>query len=51
MLLSDIHETLGKKKEAEDLLRRALATEGLSRRDRYRLAAKLQALVSPFKSK
>jgi hypothetical protein len=37
-LLSDIHETLRKKKEAEDLLRRALATEGLSRRDRSGLA-------------
>lgn len=47
LLLGDIYEKQGKVEEARTVYRQALVGEALSRRDRYRLEMKLQALPSP----
>jgi len=44
LLLGDIYEKQGKAEEARAVYRQALATQELSRRDRYRLESRLQAL-------
>jgi len=46
LLLGDIYEGQGKAEEAKAVYQQALNTEGLSRRDRYRVEAKLKALRS-----
>jgi predicted negative regulator of RcsB-dependent stress response len=50
MLLGDIHEDQGSIEEARALYQQALRTEGLSRRDRYRLEAKLRELETSEKT-
>jgi tetratricopeptide (TPR) repeat protein len=45
LLLGDIYEKEGRKREAQTLYRRALDQQGLSKRDRYRIEAKLKALL------
>jgi len=47
MLLGDIHEDQGNIEEARVLYQKALGTEGLSRRDRFRIEMKLRALQPP----
>jgi Tfp pilus assembly protein PilF len=51
LLLGDIYEKQGKKKEAEAIYREALGKEGLSRNDRIRIDAKLKALATGGPSK
>jgi tetratricopeptide (TPR) repeat protein len=46
LLLGDIYEKQGKKKEAEAIYLEALGKEGLSRNDRIRIDAKLKALAT-----
>jgi tetratricopeptide (TPR) repeat protein len=46
LLMGEIYEKQGKKKEAEAVYREALGKEGLSREDRSRIDAKLRALTS-----
>ncbi len=51
LLLGDIHEEQGNIEEAREVYQQALSTEGVSRRNRYRLETKLQALKTPEASK
>jgi predicted Zn-dependent protease len=46
LLMGEIYEKQGKKKEAEAIYREALGKEGLPRDARLRIDAKLQALTS-----
>jgi predicted Zn-dependent protease len=46
LLLGDVYEKQGKKKEAEAIYREALGKEGLSQDARLRIDAKLRALIS-----
>ncbi|MGZ3493950.1 MAG: tetratricopeptide repeat protein, partial [Thermodesulfobacteriota bacterium] len=46
LLLGDIYEKQGKKKEAEAIYREALEKEGLSQDARLRIDAKLRALTT-----
>ena len=47
LLLGEIYEKQGKSEMATDLYRQALNDEGLSKWDRYRIKARLQAIVTP----
>ena len=51
LLLGDIHEEQGNIEEARGVYQQALSTEGVSRRNRYRLETKLQALKTTEASK
>lgn len=46
LLMGEIYENQGKKKEAETIYREALGKEGLTRNDYQRIDAKLKALIS-----
>jgi tetratricopeptide (TPR) repeat protein len=47
MLLGGIHEDQGNIEEARAVYQKALRTEGLSQRDRFRIEMKLRALQPP----